>query len=172
VTVAAAACGGVRDSAFAWLVPTPAPPGWATASIPSGARLAYPSAWRRLVSDRGAASAGLTAADGRLLGYLNITPRQGGETVADWPSFRIAHNAREGDRDVRRLAAAKGLRFRGGSGSCVKDSYTTRIGARYVEIACLVAASTRATVIVAAAPPAAWSRESRVLERAIMAFRA
>jgi hypothetical protein len=101
---------------------------------------------------------------------LNVTPRQGAETLANWPHFRVEHDADEGDRDVRPLEVGFGLRFRTGRGSCVRDSYTTVTHARYVEIACLVAGQRATSVIVGAAPPNAWSQVSPLLERAISAF--
>jgi hypothetical protein len=121
--------------------------------------------------DAGTATAALLGAGGRFLGYLNVTPRQGGETLAGWPSLRVAHNAAEGNRDNTRLAAARGLRFLTGHGSCVKDAYTTRTAAHYIEIACLVAGPRITSVIVGAAPPASWPRVSGLIERAISGFR-
>ncbi|MGH2868316.1 MAG: hypothetical protein ACRDNK_12215 [Solirubrobacteraceae bacterium] len=103
------------------------------------------------------------------VGYLNLTPRQGRETLTNWSSFRVAHNADEGDRQVRILAVGRGLRFRNGHGSCVRDSYLTSSGARYIEIACLVAGSRTAAVIVGAAPPQAWAQVSPSLRWAISA---
>ena len=103
---------------------------------------------------------------------MEAAANSGEETVAGWPSFRIAHNGEEGDTAVRRLAAATGLRFRDGHGSCVKDSYATRTGARYIEIACIVSGSRAESVIVGAAPPDSWNRTASVIERAISAFRA
>jgi hypothetical protein len=103
----------------------------------------------------------------RILGYLNVTPRQGQETQANWARFRIEHNAEEGDRDVRRLASAGELRFRTGRGACVQDSYATSAGARYIEIACLVTGRRSESVIVAAAPPSAWASVAPAMERAI-----
>lgn len=109
--------------------------------------------------------------DGRhIVGYLNITPRQADEAAANWPSFRPAHNAAEGDRDVRSEAVARRVRFRAGSGSCVRDSYTTMSGPRYIELACLVQGARASTVIVAASPPADWSRISPLLYRALSAM--
>jgi hypothetical protein len=106
-----------------------------------------------------------------IVAYLNATPRQGNESLANWPSFRVHHNTEEGSRDVRTLAAARDLRFRSGPGSCVIDQYRTSARS-YREIACLVAGRGRAgaTVIVAAATPALWAREAPVIERAISAF--
>ena len=167
----AAACGGSTQGPFAWLNPRPAPPGWSVASIPSGAQLSYPPGWSRTRADPGTAIASLIGSGGRYVGYLNITPKQGGETLNGWASFRVAHNADEGDRNVTRQGAAMGLRFLTGSGSCVKDAYTSSIGVRYIEIACIVKGRTSTSVVVGATTPGAWARMSPVLERAISGFR-
>jgi hypothetical protein len=156
---------------FGWLQPAPAPAGWASVRIASGATLAYPGGWRQIRGDRGTASAALIDSGGHYLGYLNLTPRQGSETLAGWAAFRLHHNAEEGDRDLRALGAASGLRFRGGHGACVRDSYATTV-ARYEEIACLVTGAHGGSVIVAAAPPALWAAESGTLERAIRSISA
>jgi len=155
---------------FAWLHPQAPPSGWRIVRIPTGAELPYPPRWRLVAGDRGTATATLLGTHGEYLGYLNLTPRQGNETLAGWPSFRPAHNADEGDRHVRRLASGTGLRFRTGQGSCVQDGYTTITGARFVEIACLVQGPTGSSVIVAAAPPNRWPSTSPLLERAIDGF--
>jgi hypothetical protein len=173
--VALSGCGGTANpkgspSAFTWLHPGPPPPGWALATIPSGAALHYPPGWRRLGGDPGTATVALLDRQQTFLGYLNITPRQGGETVAGWGRFRVTHNAKEGDRHLTTLAAASGLRFRTGRGACVKDAYTTKTGAPYIEIACLVVGRKSSTVIVGASPPQAWSRTAPMLERAISSF--
>jgi len=131
--------------------------------------MAYPPSWRGVKGDRGTASAALLGSHGRYLGYLNVTPRQGPESLSDWTRFRPAHNVDEGDRAVHVMASAAGLRFRTGRGSCVQDSYATETGAHYVEIACLVAGSHASTVIVGAAPPSAWASSGPLIERAISA---
>ena len=171
LTLGLAGCGGAGSSAFGWLHPQSAPSGWKVAGAAGGATLAYPPNWHRQRSDAGTASAALLTTNGQYLGYLNLTPRQGGETLKNWSSFRVGHNADEGDTNVKRLAAASGLHFLTGRGACIKDAYTTKIGARYVEIACLVAGPHAESVIVAAAPPGAWTRESGTLERAIEGVR-
>src|SRR6516162_9138627 len=52
-------------------------------------------------------------------------------------------------------ATPQRVRFRGGTGSCVIDDYTTRVGAHHFqEIACLVRGRHNGSVIVAAAPVA------------------
>ncbi|MBV9803378.1 MAG: hypothetical protein JO130_09320, partial [Solirubrobacterales bacterium] len=124
--------------AFAWLRPEPPPPGWTLARLRAGNTLAVPPGWRRIRADAGTASAArVDAASGLIAEYLNATPQQGEETLQNWSRFRPDHNLDEGDRHEQVLAAARALRFRSGSGSCVIDRYrTSRAG--YQEIACLV----------------------------------
>ena len=179
VAVAVAARGG-RDSrqtatgdtaAFAWLHPGVVPAGWTTRRLPgSPARLPAPPGWRSAAGDPGTATMVSRDASGAIVGYLNATPRQGDESAANWSSFRVAHNRDEGDRDVRLLAAAAGLRFRSATGACVIDSYLTTSGNRFREIACIVSGRSATTVIVAAAPPSHWAAERPVLERAVSSF--
>jgi hypothetical protein len=132
--------------------------------------LAYPPGWRRIAGDPGTVTAVLRNRRGGIVGYLNVTPRQGAETVSNWGSFRPEHNTEEGDRHVVRLAAAGGLRFMTGHGSCVRDTYLTAGGGRYVEVACLVAGTRASSVIVGAAPPDDWQPLAPTIERAISAF--
>ena len=168
-----AGCGGGSGNAdqFSWLHPGAAPAHWRTVSIPNGAALAYPGSWRRVHGDSGTATATLSGAGGTIVGYLNVTPRQGSESPANWTSFRISHNAQEGDRHVVRLASGTGLRFRSGTGSCVRDSYTTSSGRPYIELACIVRGARATTVIVGASPPSQWPRISPQIQQAISALR-
>jgi hypothetical protein len=167
----AGACGGGSGAgAFAWLRPGPAPPGWPAARIPSGAVLRYPPGWRAVRGDRGTATAARLDGQGRYLGYLNVTPRQGQEALSTWASFRVAHNADEGDRNVVTQASARNLRFRTGNGSCVQDAYVTKTGIGYTEIACLVAGTRATSVVVGAAPTGRWAAVAPTLQRAISAF--
>lgn len=122
--------------------------------------------WTAIGGDRGSASAVLRDRGGGFLGYLNLTPRQGDERQADWASFRLLHNRAEGNSHVRLLASGSGLRFSSGRGACVKDSYDTVTGNRFVEIACLVGGR-RPSVIVGASPPSAWPAQAPTIERAI-----
>ena len=134
--------------------------------------LAYPAGWQALSGDSGSASAALRDGRGAFLGYLNLTPRQGGETLVNWPRFRVEHTRDEGDLTVTTLATARGVPFRDGAhGSCVRDAYTTKTHLRFVEIACLIHGARADSVIVAAAPPAEWSRQWPTLERALEAVR-
>lgn len=172
LALALCGCGGASSSAsrpnsgaFAWLRPGPPPQGWKAVTIPDGAELAYPPGWRLIHSDRGTASAALLDR-GVFVGYLNITPRQGSETLADWGRFRVQHNAEEGERQVVSLAVGSGLRFRQGRGACVKDSYATVTRSRYIELACLIVGPSSSNVIVGATPPQDWSRIAPLLERA------
>ena len=157
---------------FLAIHPGAAPAGWLSATLPDGAVLWYPPSMRSVTADRGAASAVRLSRTGAYLLYLNATPRQGGERTADWPAFRLSHLLDDDARSVRELAAAAGVRFRGGTGSCVLDSYVTKVGAHhYTELACLVQGSRASSVVVAAAPAANWSQAASLLERAIAAYR-
>jgi hypothetical protein len=161
-----------KPAAFAWVHPAAAPSGWMTRPLPSGsATLAYPPGWRLTKTDPGTVTAARKAG-GRIVGYLNVTPKSGEETLANWTSFRPAHNREEGDHDLVPIASATGLRFRNGQGSCVKDGYSTSSNARYTEVACIVRGPAATTVIVGATPPALWNRLSPTIERAISGFAA
>jgi hypothetical protein len=178
VTVAAVAlivglgCGGESSHGspgpFAWLRPASPPAGWRVARS-SGGELAYPPGWRPITTDPGTASVALLGSGGRIAGYLNATPKQGAETLANWSRFRPEHNLDEGDRSVHVIASADQLSFRSGPGSCVIDDYTTS-KATYREIACLVSGPRSSAVVVAAAPIALWDQRAATLERAISSF--
>ncbi len=156
--------------AFAWLHPGPPPPGWSQARLPGSVVLTYPSSWHRIHADPGTVSAARTdPGTGLLADYLNATPQQGEETFQNWASFRPAHNVEEGDSHVQLLAAARGLQFRDGRGSCVIDRYRTP-ATTYQEIACLVRGPRSANVIVAAGLAARWAHDAPALERAVSAF--
>lgn len=155
---------------FAWLRPAAAPRGWRSVRISGGAALTYPRGWKIVGGDRGTATAALRDGHGGFLGYLNLTPRQGEETQANWASFRPRHNAEEGERAVTLQASASGLLFHGRQGACVQDAYTTVTGTRYIEIACLVGGGQVESVIVGAAPSQDWTAQGPVIERAISAL--
>jgi len=121
------------------------------------------------MTDPGTFSAALEGGDGLIVAYLNATPQGGSETAANWARFRPEHLSGEGARDVRVIAAAAGLPFRSGHGSCTIDAYATS-RTNYREIACLVAGLRASTVIVGAVQPGAWAAQSPVIERAIAGF--
>jgi hypothetical protein len=171
----AAGCGSARHNqpgrsaaaTFAWLNQAAPPAGWPTVRIPNGATVSYPPGWSRIHGDPGTATVALLSRGGQYLGYLNLTPRQGTETLADYARFRVDHNGDEGDRAIRTLAAATKRRFGPGYASCVQDSYTTKTGARYVELACLVTGPRTSVVVVGAGAPQNWPRVSPLIQRAI-----
>jgi hypothetical protein len=168
--------GGAADAsaqapAFRWLHPGHSPRGWKLARLPSGAAtFAYPRTWRPIRTDPGTASVALVGHGGSIRGYLNATPRQGAETLANWPNFRIQHLREEHLTDVRLIARAQRLPFRSGQASCVIDSYRTS-RASYREIACLVAGTRASSVVLGAAPSKTWVRQAGTIERAIASVR-
>lgn len=169
-TASAAAHAASAATAFAWLRPGPAPPGWSVAHLPDGAALAYPSSWRRIRSDpRTVSAARSDSHTGLIEEYLNATPQQGDETLRNWSTFRPGHNGEEGDSHIQVIAAARGLRFRDGRGSCVIDRYATS-RTTYQEIACLARGPRGGNVIVAAAQAARWAESAPALEQAVSAF--
>jgi hypothetical protein len=171
--VALAGCGGSgrgrASGPFGWLRPASPPAGWNVARTQGGATLASPPGWTPLKTDPGTASVALLGNGGRIDAYLNATPRQGNETLADWSRFRPQHNQQEGDRRVRLVAAITDGRFRSGRGACVIDTYTTS-KASYREIACLVSGPASSAVVVAAAPAALWDQQAATLQRAVSSF--
>jgi hypothetical protein len=168
-------CGGGHAShrrvagPFAWLRPAPPPTGWKVVRIPGGSTLAHPPGWRSINTDPGTASVALLGSGDRIDAYLNATPKQGPETLANWSRFRPDHNRGEGNRSVRVVASASDLRFRSGRSACVIDIYTTSKAA-YREIACLVAGPRASAVVVAAAPTSLWDDHAATLERAVSSF--
>jgi len=89
-----------------------------------------------------------------------------------WPAFRISHLLDDDARSARELWAATGVAFLGGTGSCLMDTYVTRVGTHaYTELAFFVQGQRAASVVVAAAPAARWRSAEPVLERAVAAYR-
>ncbi len=142
------------------------------ASLPNGtAVLSYPPSLLPVAGDKDAVSAARLSPAGAFQLYLNATPRQGAERLRNWAAFRLRLLRSDDAVSAREVAAAQGVRFRGGTGSCVIDGYVTRIGAhQYNEIACLVQGRTSVSVIVAAAPAATWTRARPLLFRAVAAY--
>ena len=169
---ALALSGGPPARAFPALAPAAAPAGWPHLTLPDGtAVLSYPPSLRPAGSDADAVSAARVSPRGTFQLYLNATPRQGGEQPRGWAAFRLRLLTADDAVSAREVAAAQHVRFRGGTGSCVIDTYLTRTGAHhYQEIACLVQGRTSASVIVAAAPAATWAQASPLLLRAVAAY--
>jgi hypothetical protein len=133
--------------------------------------LAYPPAMHLVHGDRGTVSAARFNASGEYLMYLNATPKQSSETLRNWPGFRIEHLKEEMAVAARLIAESRGVRFLGGTGTCVVDAYVTKVKSNhYTEIACFVRGQTTSSVIIAAAPTANWASASPVLMRAVAAY--
>lgn len=161
------------EPAFPPLHPAAAPANWRHLELPNRtAVLSYPPGLRPLAGDKDAVSAARLRPSGAFQLYLNATPRQGSERLAHWAAFRL-HLLRSDDAtSAHQVAAAQGIKFRGGTGSCVMDRYITRVGDHHFqEIACLVQGHTSASVIVAAAPAAQWATAQPLLLRAVAAYR-
>jgi hypothetical protein len=169
----ASAASAGNPGPFRWLVPSPAPAGWKHVGIPSGgAVLWYPPSLSPIHGDRPSVSVAKRDKSGRVLVYLNSTPQQGAENLANWPQFRIEHDQAESTA-VHRDAAGVALSFRNAVGSCVIDHYITRYHANhYHEIACFVQGPTTASVVVGAALESEWTRAAPLLKRAISAYQA
>ena len=164
--------GGSPGPAFPTLVPAAAPTGWPHRTLPNGtAMLSYPPSLRPVTGDTDAVSAARLGPGRAFQLYLNATPRQGSERLLGWAAFRLRLLRSDDAASAHQDAAAQGVKFRGGTGSCVIDDYLTRIGGHhYQEVACLVQGRTSASVIVAAAPAAAWARARPLLLRAVAAY--
>jgi hypothetical protein len=183
VAIAAAGCGAVgRPHPGGLTGPGPAggaglpavgplPSGWGALRLATGAALPYPSDWHRISGDPGSASAAEFDRTGKIRAYLNVTPAEGHESLSNWITFRLRHNADEGDRNVRLISATapRGLSRR--ISACVTDQYTTS-RTSYRELACIVAprGGARAIVLVAAAQPDLWPRERPAFEFAFSHF--
>jgi hypothetical protein len=176
VALAVAGCtaaqGAPQAGPFAWFTAGPPPSGWHTASLPGQqAVLSYPPTAHPIEADPGAVAEATVTPTGDFVTYLNATPQQGDESLANWPRFRIDHLTDESARSVTLTGAATGLAFQGGTGSCVQDDYTTVVGSHhYREIACLVSGAHGDSVVVAATLAADWPREHALLEQAVDSY--
>lgn len=157
--------------ALTWFRARPAPARWRQVTLPGGgAVLSYPPSLSRMAGDEGTVSEALTRS-GRVVVYLNVTPRQGDETLSGWARFRVGHLTDDDASSARLDGAAGGLRFYGGPGSCVVDDYITKVHANhYREIACFVRGAHASSVVVAATPAADWARYAGLLEQAVDSY--
>ena len=163
---------GTTNDGFGWFRAQASPTGWRAVEVPGHlAVLSYPSTARQVYADPGAVAVAAVTPAGDYVTYLNVTPRQGGESIANWARFRLEHLADDTAGPAILLAAAQGLAFRGGTGSCVLDDYTSRIGAhRYREIACLVSGDRGDSVLIAATLAADWPQQEQVLKLAVDSY--
>src|SRR6476469_6715387 len=149
VLTVAGCAGGSPGRTFPSLVPAAAA-SWPRLTLPNGtAVLSYPPSLRRSAGDTDAVSADQVSTDDTVQLYLNATPRQGAERLQGWAAFRLRLLRSDDAASAHQDSAARGVRFRGGTGSCVIDDYVTRIGAHHFEeIACLVQGRNGGSVIV------------------------
>lgn len=158
---------------FRWFAPRPAPSSWKHLSLPAGGSvLSFPSSMAPIKGDAQSISVAKKDASGKIVMYLNVTPKQGNERLDTWPAFRLAHIREESGPPVHESGQALGLRFLAGRGTCVMDDYFSRGRLNhYREIACFVQGRRSASVLVASAPVADWGQAATVLERAVSSFR-
>ena len=137
------------------------PAGWSrSGSLNSSSRatIAYPPTFAPIGGDAGTVSFAVSSPQNAVRAYLNVTPRQGNETLGDFAAFRVHLIAGDDDLHVHRESAAEGLAFQGGRGSCVTDDYLTRVRHNhYREIACFVVGRRGGVVVVAAATTSEWN---------------
>jgi hypothetical protein len=168
---------GGHALSFAWFSATAAPASWHRDRLPDGAGvLAAPPQFRRLPADPGTLVRELQGAgSSRFVPtvYLNATPQQGSESLANWANFRLAHLLDDDASSARLDATARGLRFLGGTGSCVLDDYVTKLQAHpFREVACFVQGPHGGSVVVAATLSRNWPAYSTVVERSVEAYAA
>jgi hypothetical protein len=161
-----------RLGSFAWLASTAPPATWARLAVPSGlGTLHSPPGFHTVDGDPGTLSVALRSAAGTYLGYLNVTPHQGDETLRDWAAFRLSHLREDDAASVHEDAMVTALRTATGARSCVTDDYVTTVGRhRFHEVACYVMSGSVRGVVVATTP---WDDPAHVwteLERAVAAY--
>jgi hypothetical protein len=169
--LATADAAGPAVASFHWFTATPAPSSWERRALSSGGGILSSPATFVNGNDRDGISRQREDRHGTILVYLNVTPKQGPESLRNWPSYRLGL-VRGESKDVHEDGHAFGLHFRGGTGSCVLDDYRTSVkNHHYREIACFVRGRTSSSVLVAAALQSQWTRAVPTLERAVDAYR-
>jgi hypothetical protein len=169
--LAGADAAGSRVASFRWFAAAAPPATWKHRALPRGAGiLSYPATFAS-GKDNDGISRERKDRHGSILVYLNATPKEGVETLRDWPNERLGA-VRNLSNDVHEDGHQFGLFFRGGKGTCVLDDYRTRAeNHHYREIACFVRGRRSASVLIAAALQSEWMRAARTLERAVDAYR-
>lgn len=159
-------------AAFSWFVPTAAPPTWRSFTAVQGTVVVTdPPKLKPLGGTGGSLSFAARGKKGAYYAFLNVTPQAGAENIATWAAFRLAE-LRRSAVSIRQEAAATNLPFSGGTGACVIDDYTTKVGANpFHEIACFVEGPHTGSVIVVATPPKSWPSYAVPLERVISDYR-
>src|ERR1700722_18555050 len=154
---------------FGWLASTTPPAAWARLTVASGlAALSSPPGFRTVDGDPGTLSVALRNSAGTYLGYLNVTPHQGHETLQDWVAFRLSHLLGDDAVSVHEDAMVQSVRTAGALRSCVTDDYVTTIGHHeFHEVACYVTSGSVVSVVVAATPSGDPAHVWKQLERAV-----
>jgi hypothetical protein len=168
--VGAAAQAASRAGTFRWFKATPAPSSWKVHVLPSGGGFLFSPRRFKAVTDHDGVSLAVRNSHGTIVEYLNATPKQGPESLRDWPAYRV-HVIREESDAVHEHARAFGLSFNGGKGSCVIDDYRTRVIVHhYREMACFVRGRSASSVVVATALASDWAKALPTLKRALEAY--
>lgn len=176
VTKASTAHSGSVTSAtlgsFGWLASTAPPATWSRLTVPSGlGTLFSPPGFRTVDGDPGTLSVVLRNSVGTYLGYLNVTPRQGHETLQDWTAFRLSHLLGDDAVSVHEDAAVRSVRTTGAVRSCVTDDYVTTVGHHHFhEVACYITSGSIRSVVVGATPSGDPAHVWTQLERAVAAY--
>jgi hypothetical protein len=162
-----------KSGSFSWFSQAVAPASWHRVTTQSGhAVLSYPPSFMPIAGDPGSASAAVESRTGKILAYVNVTPRERGEQLHGFARFRVHLLGEDDDRGVHSDASAGDLAFRGGTGSCVIDDYLTRVGDNhYKEIACFVVGQQASSVVVVAATNADWNHFLPSLRKCVASFR-
>ena len=157
---------------FSWLALTTPPATWARLTVPSGlGTLPSPPGFRTVDSDPGTLSVALRNSVGTYLGYLNVTPHQGDETLQNWAAFRLAHLLDDDAVSVHEDARVTAHRMSTGARSCVTDDYVTTIGHHHFhEVACYVMSGSVSSVVLAATPSGDPAHVWTDLESAVAAY--
>ena len=169
--VATAAADGRGHGSFAWLRPTSVPANWDRVSPPGGAAvLSYPPSFGQVRSDPGAVSVAVGNGP-RYLAYLNVTPRQGRESLRSFATLRVNLIGADHDSNVHLEGSLEGVPLHPGRASAVADDYITRVGrSHYREISVFVVGQHGSWVIVGAALNSEFVRFQSDLQQAIAAF--
>jgi hypothetical protein len=157
---------------FGWLASTTPPATWTRITLPSGlGTVPSPPGFRTVDGDPGTLSVALRDSAGTYLGYLNVTPHEGDETLQDWAAFRLTHLRGDDAVSVHEDAAVQSVRSAAAVRSCVTDDYVTTIGHHHFhEVACYVMRGSVGSVVVAATPSGDPAHVWTQLERAVAAY--
>ncbi len=157
---------------FSWLESTTPPATWLRLTVPSGlGTVPSPPGFRTVDGDPGTLSLALRNSTGTYLGYLNVTPRQGTETLQNWAAFRLTHLRGDDAVSVHEDASVESVRTATGVRSCVIDDYVTTVGHHHFhEVACYVMRGSAGSVVVAATPSGDPAHVWTQLERSVAAY--